>query len=643
MAIQVRRGNEADFDASKMLPGEWAVSLDTRYVRMCFAPGLVLRMATYEAFEADRAQIQAILAECEDIQTAIERIQGEVNSNAALTVEGANSAKESADRAHGEAERALSEADRAHSEADKAHSEAERAKSYMDGAESVIGVEIADLYQTKAGAIIEKASGESPLCIRDTADNLVRNLRLYGNTEQDGTSGKNLLKINFTSKEKNGVTYTANADRSITANGVATGDASIACSADTLPPGTYTVSGCPIGGDIYGDYDMYFHNTGTEEVIARDYDGATAKTFTLTETTTVGGRLRVRKGYNASNLTFYPMIRLESITDDTYEPYTGGQPSPNPEYPQEIRSVVVNEVKAHGKNLIPISEYTTNSVGTHIYMVAPKLDSNKKYILSGSTNDGIALSSNVCQLIWKDKNNNTIVTSSAQSWKSGGASYGNLDDAVQLEIYTANTLANKTIQIQLEEGTVATAYEPYTENPITLSQPIELNRGDVLTPDAVNRKFAKVVFDGSSNDGTWTTVDLGDGWYRHIVAPTIFNKSTDSKKLSNKYVYYANYTDKSQHFYVGSGLYVFDQMTHDNFLASLAEENLVIVGELATPIIEPLPTADQIALRSLLSYDGVTYLEVDCDVVVPTIEAECVLDTKRYIDRKFAELAAALV
>lgn len=48
MAIRVRRGLEADFDASKMLPGEWAVSTDTRHVRMCVAPGIVKEIASAE-------------------------------------------------------------------------------------------------------------------------------------------------------------------------------------------------------------------------------------------------------------------------------------------------------------------------------------------------------------------------------------------------------------------------------------------------------------------------------------------------------------------------------------------------------------------------------------------------------------------
>lgn len=63
--IQMRRGLEQDFDADQMTAGEWAVSTDKKYVRMCFAPGIVVRMATYEGFEQDMQEIQTILAKCE--------------------------------------------------------------------------------------------------------------------------------------------------------------------------------------------------------------------------------------------------------------------------------------------------------------------------------------------------------------------------------------------------------------------------------------------------------------------------------------------------------------------------------------------------------------------------------------------------
>ena len=78
MAIRVRRGNEADFDVNKMLPGEWAVSLDTKYVRMCFAPGVCLRMATYETFESDMERIESILAEVESIDEAIKYVEEKI-------------------------------------------------------------------------------------------------------------------------------------------------------------------------------------------------------------------------------------------------------------------------------------------------------------------------------------------------------------------------------------------------------------------------------------------------------------------------------------------------------------------------------------------------------------------------------------
>lgn len=55
MAIQNRRGLKKDFDPAKMLPGEFAVSIDSetenQIVWMCFAPGVVKRIGTYEDFE----------------------------------------------------------------------------------------------------------------------------------------------------------------------------------------------------------------------------------------------------------------------------------------------------------------------------------------------------------------------------------------------------------------------------------------------------------------------------------------------------------------------------------------------------------------------------------------------------------------
>lgn len=71
--IQMRKGAEQNFDPSQMTAGEWAVSTDSKKVWMCFSPGIVRRMATYEAFEQDMLEVQTILATCQDIQAAVER------------------------------------------------------------------------------------------------------------------------------------------------------------------------------------------------------------------------------------------------------------------------------------------------------------------------------------------------------------------------------------------------------------------------------------------------------------------------------------------------------------------------------------------------------------------------------------------
>ncbi len=73
--MQMRRGAEQHFDPDQMTAGEWAVSTDSKKVWMCFAPGIVKRMATYEAFEQDMEEIRRILTTCQDIQEAVEEFE----------------------------------------------------------------------------------------------------------------------------------------------------------------------------------------------------------------------------------------------------------------------------------------------------------------------------------------------------------------------------------------------------------------------------------------------------------------------------------------------------------------------------------------------------------------------------------------
>ena len=118
--MQQKRGEEVNFDPDKMLPGEWAVSLDTKYVRMCFSPGVCVRMATYEAFEADMVKIQKILEESQTIEEAVKKIQEEINAKEIVIEQYVKNAKIYSETAANEADRATLEANRAKAEADRA-------------------------------------------------------------------------------------------------------------------------------------------------------------------------------------------------------------------------------------------------------------------------------------------------------------------------------------------------------------------------------------------------------------------------------------------------------------------------------------------------------------------------------------------
>lgn len=171
MAIQNRRGYEADFDPAKMLPGEWAVSLDTKYVRMCFAPGECLRMATYEGFEQDMEEVRRILAECQDIQTAIEQIRNNI-SDTELVIENY-----------------VSEAKKYRDEAKQFRDEAEAftPDGYADLVHNVADNTVKiDTVIEKAELNIKNTASGKKIHLTDSADSKVVAFGLYGKAEQNG-------------------------------------------------------------------------------------------------------------------------------------------------------------------------------------------------------------------------------------------------------------------------------------------------------------------------------------------------------------------------------------------------------------------------------------------------------------------------
>lgn len=179
---------------------------------------------------------------------------------------------------------------------------------------------------------------------------------IYGMSSQNKTTGKNLLKYPYIMADEmsQGIIFTDNKNGSISVSGTATGAAyynfyqNIDGKRLTLASGTYKL--------------VVKGRNKCNVVVSNDVSTAVnVGTFTITDGhNEIYCYISVQEGVTVDE-TIYPMIQLASITDESYEPYTGGKPSPSPEYPQEIKSVGENgsiEVNVRGKNLTDIYGYS---------------------------------------------------------------------------------------------------------------------------------------------------------------------------------------------------------------------------------------------------------------------------------------------
>jgi hypothetical protein len=65
-SIQIRRGNEADYDKTKMLPAEFAAFLDQKKLKFAFAPNDDKEVAFKDSVDAVQANLDSAVSELED-------------------------------------------------------------------------------------------------------------------------------------------------------------------------------------------------------------------------------------------------------------------------------------------------------------------------------------------------------------------------------------------------------------------------------------------------------------------------------------------------------------------------------------------------------------------------------------------------
>lgn len=216
---------------------------------------------------------------------------------------------------------------------------------------------------TKITKFYASSQGETHLA--DSDNGKIQDMMLYGRSEQKQYSGKNLLNPTLQTTTQNGVTCTANGDGTYTLNGTATdiavfvvyyNFADVYGSASSLK-----MVGCPSGGSAQKYFLRSYRKGGNPEILDEYGSGISIGSFKEAESNIA---ILVKSGVTVNNLIFKPMLTTDTTaTYADFEPYTGGIPSPNPDYPQEIKSVVNPTVKVCGKNLLKATLQTTTQSG----------------------------------------------------------------------------------------------------------------------------------------------------------------------------------------------------------------------------------------------------------------------------------------
>lgn len=523
-----------------------------------------------------------------------------------------------------------------------------------------------------ANGIIEKVTTEDGYAqINDSSNRRLNNMIIRGNSEQIKTTGKNLLLIYKQTQTVNGITLTYDNDNKvIIANGTATSWTNIALGVFDFKKGiTYKFVGCPKGGSV----DTLYHIEPNGGLFFDIGNGATYMPSEDKLNTLI--YFVVTKGVVLNNLVIKPMITTDlNVTYDDYEPYTGGKPSPSPEYPQEIKAV--NELSGvmRGKNLLkPHGSYPRTGYGItfnlmndgihvngkctasswYTFIYSDTLQAGTYYIngIKGASNSRyqVVLYKNDVIIGYITTNNFKLVLKEKAKIELSlyvYSGYGTFNDLVlpymicrnenDLYLYTpyqGQSLLNYTLQNPLYKLSDVYDY-------------IDFNRGKIV------RNIGVITFDGSDDeDIRLSPPDGSHRVYLYLFRNSILSiENINPYCKSNMFKFTNLWTDgvmsHNHLFYVSStNIYVsYNEITSLNdFKTWLNKNPITVYYQLATPTEEDIPAELLSQLKELQTYVTTTNVMFEASDVYPIVDLEYIADTKTYIDNKFKELAEVII
>lgn len=504
----------------------------------------------------------------------------------------------------------------------------------------------------KAPVITESITIQSgsPTTVTDSAEMPLQGLNVYGKSKQVVTTGKNLCSIKSCQLSTKLVT------------------------SDIVP---WTKS-----SQIYYAFDTQ-NISGAQAYISIKYHDADKKIVGSNGSTTDCDGTRKIGSFNGKyagngsdiDLTTIEYISVQlglyrdsvtpslidniMVSDDKnapYEPYTGGKPSPSPEYPQEIVSVGEKgsiDVEITGKNLLGLFDFhkcyvsETNKFVSNSSSVSYSCETKKlpeKIILSGNN-------INRNNISYTNKKPEVGTLFDIVNVKENPITIKKEYEYINIHIAYGSVPDN----VQIEKGTEATSYEPYKQSITTIPLPnglpgIPVTTGGNYTDengkqyicdeiDFARGKYVqrvwKGVFDGSSDEewsehwreGTYTTrIKWSD-----LVLPR--------KILCNQYIYgngigqFDSLLDNGQlHLYFN---YDNGTIGMDAFKALIASNPIKVMTYLNTPIETDLTQEQLQAYKSLTTFKPTSIISNDAGAQM-NVEYAC--DTKTWVTNKINTL-----
>lgn len=510
----------------------------------------------------------------------------------------------------------------------------------------VIGDEICGKLHPAEKSMLMTASGRV-LTLVNTLEKPFESLRLFGKSEQRKTTGAQLLDPKLFDEDKtiSGFSVHSNGDGSVDIKKTETGTGTVLYKlgdiTDKLESGNYyTASNFNIGGALRIQFEQ-IRESGPIYSNKFKFDSSLDKQinvriFLLTNETFSG--------------TIYPMVNVGQ-TALPYEPYTGGIPAPNIEYPQDIVNAGKNgsvTVSVNGKNLLPfvVGEKGKNfevfedgvfidgprntdfyAVGSQSNMIessyeeVPELTPGDYQMLSSS--EDVTL---FC-VAWR--NNNTIVIGQSVTFPAKISVQKGDKFRIFFRIRGEKFTGKVKAMITREPVTLEN-YEPYRSQKLILSTPNGLpgipvskdgnytdEKGQQWVCDEIDlgrEKYVQRLAEQVYNKLNLILVDADNNKFQNVLQGTYKFKGATYPSMSNfaHYVAWANnkgsFAAFDKYFYYRHT----EKITVDELNTLFNSMMPVkILGQLETPIERDLTAEEIEQYKALHTYKGTTVLGND--------------------------------